>query len=154
MLKRLLSPLSAALAAAVLLLAGCASTAGYARPEVSLVGVRLADVSLFETTAVFTVRLINPGQRSLVVDGGVFDFYLNGARVGTGTSTTRLEVPGLQTGTQEVTVYIRNAAVGRRLKSLFRTGSLDYRLAAQVFVPTALGQRKIATESKGKVDIL
>jgi LEA14-like dessication related protein len=136
------------------LLSSCAPPVGFIAPEISLVDVRLSNVAVFETSAVFTLRVLNESPRPLRIDGALCGFSLNGVRIGKGTSDVRLEIPRLQSRTLEVPVYIRNAGLARRLKSILTAGQIDYSLDARLFVTTSRGRlRQVTAETAGRFNL-
>lgn len=146
-----MSPRRALLLLPVLLplLGACATPGSFVRPEVSLVGIRLTDVTLLETTAVFRLRVQNENPRPLVLDGGVYELSLNGASVGRGYDHSRIEIPRYQSGETEVMVHLRNGALVRRLSSILAGGGADYRIDARHYVHTGFGRREIFSVSEG-----
>ncbi|HEX2223861.1 MAG TPA: LEA type 2 family protein [Thermoanaerobaculia bacterium] len=132
---------------------GCASTTRFIEPEVSLVDVRITDMTLFETTAVFWLRMHNPNPRSLEVDGGVYDFWINGVQVGRGMTTYPIEIPRYETGEAEVVVYLRNGALARRLGSILASGGVEYEIDARHFVRTGFGRREFDSVSRGRLSL-
>lgn len=128
--------------------AGCA-TLQLAPPEVTLVDLEFTDLTMFETTAEFTVRLANENPDPLNVDGGVFRLYLNGIKVGKGLSSEAVEVPGLGTATQKVVLYVNNVALVSRLASLMDNPVLNYQIKSRLFLETSYGRRRINFENSG-----
>jgi LEA14-like dessication related protein len=66
------------IASLTMILGACATFNDSAGLDVSVVGFKLNDATLLETTAVFTVRLENEGPVPIMLEGGVHKFYLNG----------------------------------------------------------------------------
>jgi LEA14-like dessication related protein len=145
--QSLIIPLLVALA-----IGGCASTR-FVEPEVSLVDIYVADLTLFETTAVFRLRLHNENPRPLVLDGGVYDFSINGVEVGRGMTTDRVRIPRYDSGEAEVVVYLRNGALVRRLGSILESRGLEYRVDARHFVQTGFGRREFDSVSRGRLSL-
>ena len=139
-------------AAALALCAGCASF-GLLAPDVTLVDLEFTDLTLFETSGVFTVRLANENPEPLAVDGGVYNLYLGGLRVGKGLSDHRFEIPALGTATDEVQLHLNNVAIATRLRSIWESGIVDYRLRARVYVEHGYGRKTLRIESEGRLDL-
>ncbi len=142
------------LLAAILLcapFAGCA-TLSLAPPDITLVNLEFKDLTLFETSGVFTVRLANENPEPLVVEGGVYNLYLGGVRVGKGLSDHRLEVPPLGTATDDVELFVNNLAVATRLRGVFDTGVADYQIKAKVYVRGSYGRRTLKVTQSGCFD--
>lgn len=140
-----------ALFAALTLSAGC-TTLGLIEPEVSLVDLRFTDLTMFETTGIFTVRLANENPEPLIVEGGVYNLYLGGWKIGKGLSDNRLEVPPLATTTDEVELHLSNLAIATQLRSIYDSGVADYRINARIYVESGYGRRKLTIENEGRFD--
>lgn len=137
-----------ALAAGLLLIAGCSRNDG---PAVSLVSVHFQDATVLETTATFTLRLENEKPEPLQLNGSVHKIYLNGLYVGKGLSDATVSVPRLSTVTNDVTVHLSNLALATRLKSVIDSKSFDYRILSKFYGQSWLaGSRSV---SEGKLDL-
>jgi LEA14-like dessication related protein len=137
------------LLAALPLLAGC-SAFNLVRPEVSLADVRLADVSLLETTVVLTLRIVNGNPFPLSLEGAVYDLSLAGLRVGRGSTSAPLDVPRMSSATHDITLHLRNSEVIRALRAALSGEAVDYRIEARHWVGTPLGRRAIDTVGQGR----
>jgi LEA14-like dessication related protein len=141
--------LPALLLAVLPLLGGC-SALDLVRPEVSLADVRLADVSLLETTVVLTLRIVNGNRFPLSLEGAVYDLSLDGLRVGRGSTNAPLDVPRLGSATHDITLHLRNSEVIRALRAALSGDGVDYRIEARHWVDTPLGRRAIDTVGQGR----
>ena len=137
--------------AALVLSTGC-TTFGLIEPDVSLVDLKFTDLTIFETSGIFTVRLSNENPEPLVVEGGVYNLYLGGWKIGKGLSDNRLEVPPLATATDEVELHLSNLAIATRLRSIYDRGVADYRIKARIYVESGYGRRKLTIENQGSFD--
>lgn len=136
------------------ILSACAPPVGFVAPEISLVDVRLSKIAVFETTAVFTLRVLNEGPRPLTIDGALCGFSLDGVRIGKGTSDTRIEIPRLQSRTLDVPVFIRNEGLARLLRSIVTAGEFDYSLDARLYVTTSRGRfRQVTAVTAGRFNL-
>lgn len=133
---------------AVLALGGCASL-GLVPPEVTLVDLEFTDLTMFETTGEFTVRLTNENPDPLRITGAVFRLYLNGVKVGKALSSEALEIPRLGTATQKVDLHVNNVALIGRLATLMEAPSLDYRVKSRLYVEVPYGTRRVNFENSG-----
>ncbi len=140
-----------AFAAALALATGCASV-GLIKPDVTLVNLKFTDLTVFETSGIFTVRLTNENPEPLFVEGGVYNLYLGGLRVGKGLSNHRLEVPPLATATDEVELHLNNLAIATQLRSIYESGVADYRIKGKVYVEGTYGRRRVTIENEGRFD--
>ncbi|MCP4200524.1 MAG: LEA type 2 family protein [bacterium] len=127
---------------------GCA-TLSIVPPEVTLVDLEFTDLTMFETTGEFTVRLANENPDPLRINGGVFRLYLNGVKVGKALTSESVEVPRLGTATQRVALHVNNVALISRLASLLEEPVLDYQIKTRLFVEGAYGTRRVNFENAG-----
>ncbi len=137
--------------AALALSAGCASF-GLIEPDVSLANLQFTDLTMFETSGILTVRLSNENPEPMFIEGGVYNLYLGGLRVGKGLSNHRLEVPPLSTATDEVELHLSNLAIATQLRSIYESGVADYRIKARVYVEGGFGRRRMTIENEGSFD--
>lgn len=131
----------------------CASLEPFSAPGVSLVNIEFADLTLFETSGVFTVRISNENPDPVVVDGAVYNLYLGGLKVGRALSDRRLEVPRLGSATYEVDLYINNLALATRLIPLIESQVLDYRVKGKLYVERPYGLRRMRFSRDGRLDL-
>ena len=131
-----------------LLVSGCASKSTVA---VSIVNVRLTDMTAFETTATFTLRFSNESPEPAQLTGGVHKIYLNGLYVGKGLNSETLDLPRLGSATQDVTVYLNNIALITRVKPVIESKSFDYRIQSTLYGKSWFSRMRSVSE--GRVDI-
>lgn len=143
--------LAASLAA--LLAGGCTGLVGLEPPEVSLVDLRLDDMTVFETSGSFVVRISNENPEPIAISGGVYRLELNGLRVGKGLSSARVEVPALGTATDEVTLHVDHLRLATRLADMLRREELAYRLKVKLYLDTALGRRALRSDFDGRLSL-
>ena len=142
------------LTAAVLALAitSCATLEPFTAPDVTLVNIRFEDLTVFETSGTFTVRLSNENPEPMVVDGAVYKLYLGGQSVGKALSDVRVEVPRLGSSVYEVDVFINNVALVTRLVTLGQQRELDYTIKGKLYVERPYGTRRLRFERDGRLD--
>ena len=121
-------------------------------PDVTLVDVKLEDLTVFETSGTFTVRLSNENPDPLAVDGAVYKLYLGGRKVGRALSDARVEVPRLGSTVYEVDVYINNVALVARLLTLGQEKGLDYTIKGKLYVERPYGLRRMRFSRDGRID--
>jgi LEA14-like dessication related protein len=131
---------------------GCATMEAFTPPDVTLVDIRFEDLTVFETSGTFTVRLSNENPEPMVVDGAVYRLYLGGQRVGKALSDERLEVPRLGSSTYEVDVYLNNVALAARLLTLGQETGLDYTIKGKLYVERPYGTRRLRFSRDGRID--
>jgi LEA14-like dessication related protein len=138
------------LALALLLCAGCAAL-DVQTPRVALVGVDLEQVGLLESTLLVTLRVDNPNSFRLPIERGIYTFFLEGERVGTGATRLPLDVPARSSSRQQVAIELDHAQLLPRLRSLLDR-EVDYRIEAE-HVVRAFGERSVHSVSEGEVDL-
>ncbi len=140
------------LAVLTMFAAGC-STLGMTPPDVTLVNLEFTDLTVFETTGEFTIRLTNVNADPLTIEGGVFTLFLNGQKIGRGLTSDVMEVPHLGTSTQKVPIFVNNLALATRVASLLEEPVLDYRLKAKLRLRVPYGTRKLTSEYTGSFSL-
>ena len=135
---------------ALLLCAGCAAL-DIRTPKVALVDIDLEQLGLLESTLLVTLRVDNPNSFRLPIERGIYTFFLEGERVGTGATRLPLDVPARSSSRQEVAIELDHAQLLPRLRSLLDR-EVDYRIEAEHFV-RALGERSVRSVSEGEVDL-
>ncbi|MCB0325407.1 MAG: LEA type 2 family protein, partial [Bdellovibrionales bacterium] len=121
-------------------------------PEVSVVNVLLENVTVFETVAVFTIRVDNENPFPLEIDGGVHRFYLNDNYVGKGFDETGFTIPRLSSTTQEVRVHLSNLRFFLKLQSLLESSTLSYRIESTLYTNRAF-DRDLDVTNSGSLDL-
>ena len=140
-----------------LLLAGCMTLSQLAPPDVSLTDLRFESASLFETTAVFTARVLNESPEPFTFTGGVFTISLNGSRVGKGVTRNVVEVPAFSSVTMEIPVYLNNVPLLFQGMNVMRSEEVRYGLEGTLYVKTgrALTERlRVAKTGQFKLSSL
>ena len=121
--------------------------------DVSLVNLRFEDVTPFETTGTFTVRVQNQTPDPLALEGGVHKIYLNGVYVGSGVSNDLLEVPRLSEGIQTVKVHLRNLSLARLIRDIVEAKRVDYRLDSLVYARYEGHAARVRVSKAGALDL-
>ena len=135
-----------------LALAGCAALEPFTAPEVTLVNVQFGDLTVFETSGTFTVRLSNENPEPMIVDGAVYKLYLDGIKVGRALSDLRVELPRLGSTVYEVEVFINNVALVTRLLTLADRQAVDYSIKGKLYVERPYGLRRLRFARDGRID--
>ena len=118
------------------------SYAGYFGPK---------QVGLLESTLLVTLRVDNPNSFRLPIERGIYTFFLEGERVGTGATRLPLDVPARSSSRQQVAIELDHAQLLPRLRSLLDR-EVDYRIEAE-HVVRAFGERSVHSVSEGEVDL-
>ena len=138
--------------ALTLVLGSCAGVGLITPPDLTLVDVSISDVTVFETTGEFTIRLVNVNPDPLTIEGAVFTLFLNGLKVGRGVTSEVMEVPNLGDATQSVTFYLSNLALATRVVDMLEKPVLDYRLKTKLRLRVPYGIRRLKTVNEGQLN--
>jgi len=134
------------------LISGCASLDGLEKPDIMLVDLQMDDVKVLEATARATMRLDNENLVPLHVEGGVYELYVNGKRIGKGLSDRQFEIPGLNSVTQEVVVNLDTISMARGIVSIINSEQLAYRIDSVVYIRLDGRIRRVSVSRAGHLD--
>lgn len=134
------------------LVSACVGGAIDQPPDVNLVDIRPLDAGLFEQRMGVTLRISNPNDGNLPIDGYRFALELNGQPFAKGNSSQRLTVPRLGDATTEAEAFVTTADVMRQLLNVPQSAALSYKLTGTVFVDGAMGRRNWPFEQTGRFD--
>ena len=132
------------------LFCSCSTLQQHEGIDVALVNVRLDQATVWETTAIFTVRVSNETPEPLILDGSVHKFYLNGLYIGDGMNGERLQVSRLSSTTQEIPVHLRNVALATRIRPILEARALDYRVSSTLYLVDG-HSRRCRVEHEGRL---
>jgi LEA14-like dessication related protein len=137
------------LAAAVL--AGCASVR-LKQPEVSLSGVDIKEFGLFEQRLGLALRVVNPNDNDLAIDGVEFEVEVNGQGFAKGVSNKATTVPRLGEATLDLTAVTTLGGLLKQLGELAKGGrdAVEYRIRGRLH---ANGWRDIPFDSRRELKI-
>jgi LEA14-like dessication related protein len=134
-------------------LTGCATVRSFEGFDVSLVNVRFVQSTVWETTAIFTVRLQNESPDPVTLTGGMHKFYLDGSFLGEGLSNQPLTLERLSSGTQDITVHLRNLSLARKLKPIIEQQRFDYRVDSVLYFDSASRYGRGKVSHTGQLDL-
>ena len=132
------------------LLGGCAALELVA-PRIDLVDVGLESVGLLESVVALDLRVENPNPFSLPIEQGLYTFFLDGRRVGSGATRGLVDIPARSTSRQRVVIELDNLELVRRLRTLF-DDEVDYRIEAE-HVVRGFGGQRLRSVSEGDIDL-
>ena len=130
------------LALAVLAVAGlgaCTGLRDLEPPEVVLIGIQPLESTLLEQRFRVELRIYNPNNRDLDVDGVDFELDVNGQRLARGAGAETLTLPRLGEARTSVVVSTSFLSVARQLLVLDQTQPVSYRLKGRLHLGTGLG---------------
>jgi LEA14-like dessication related protein len=125
--------LAAAVAAvaAPVWLAGCATGLDSEQLRVSLASISVAETSLLEQRYLLRVRLQNPSDRELKLDGFVYDLTINGRQFARGVSDQAILVSRFGEQVVELPAVGSTGGVIRQVLDLKSRRQVDYRLVGR-----------------------
>lgn len=143
-----------AAAAVLLAAAGCANLAALQAPDVQVTSLQLLEPAPGSLEQRFAVglRLINPNNRALAVDGLDFELELNDRRLARGVTNRAFDLPRL--GEAETSVIV-TTSVFDVLRQAVELGSrretaMDYRLRGRLHLGSGF-VRTVPFDHRGKL---
>ncbi|KAA3652997.1 MAG: hypothetical protein DWQ11_09770 [Proteobacteria bacterium] len=139
-------------AAAALVLAGCASLPlNMQPPEVSVSDLRLLDVGLFEQRFGLSLRVLNPNDAEIPIDGLSFTVELNGKPFAKGVSNQAVTVPRLSEAMLEVEAVSSLTGLLRQFGAMAKGQErIDYRIHGTLYTGRLFGG--VPFDQRGEVD--
>ncbi|NIA69171.1 LEA type 2 family protein [Pelagibius litoralis] len=128
-------------------LAGCASTAPIP-PQVRITDLRLLDSGVFEQRFQIDIRIGNPNDFALPLDGLTFDLDVNGANFARGFSNETVTVPRLGEAGLSVIASTTFVDLVQQMLLLAERGDLTYRVHGIAYLDS-LARRQAPYESIG-----
>ena len=152
---------SAVLWALALLLVGCATLGrDFEKPQVHIAGIRMLGVKGFESTFQVELRVINPNDMALPVEGVVCDLTLNGRHLAKGVANPGAAIPAYGTVLIPVTIYVSVIdMVGlahRLIEGAQGNAPLEkwsYAINGQLDMGGTLWPGKLPFDAKGEIDL-
>lgn len=135
----------------VALVASCVHLAGIKQnPDISLAGIELVELGLLEQRFNLKLRIQNPNDVALPINGITFEIELDGTTFAKGLSDKVLIVPRLGETVMEVEATSTLGMVWKQLVDSQKSNrnKVDYRLSGRLFLE---GLGSIPFEQKGDV---
>jgi LEA14-like dessication related protein len=133
-------------------LAGCASIGTWDPPEISLVDLRLLELTTFETSATVEIRLANTNLEPMTATGASYGLYIDGLKVGQVLSDEVVDVAPLSSAVQTAELRMSNLALATRLRALLESKAFDYEIRGKVYIDTGVRTRRVRVEHAGFFD--
>lgn len=125
---------------AVLCLGGCASMVGYyEKPKLSLVGISLDELGLFEQRFTVKLRIQNGNDIALPIKGVRVKISLKGQAFADGVSNEPLTVPKFGEAVLSLKVSAKLTGVLKQLPTWLASGEIPYRIEGVVSTSSLLG---------------
>jgi LEA14-like dessication related protein len=137
----------------VTLSSGCASVTNLEAPKLSVVSLRMQSADIFSQRLQVRMRVVNPNDRELPIQGISYRIEVNEAQLGEGETDTAFVVPAKGEAEFDMTV---TANLASTLSKFFAKGSkpesLDYRLVGNVALSSGF-LRRIPFDERGSVKL-
>lgn len=114
------------------LAAGCANLQSLEPPEVRLVSLRPVEATLMEQRFDVGLRVLNPNNRDIAVEGLDFELDINGSRMARGVSAEAFTLPRLGETVATIQVTTSTLSIIRRTMALSGSDSLEYRVRGRI----------------------
>ncbi len=136
-----------------LLLAGCSSLGGIKleKPNVTLAGLSVAQMDLFEQRYLVKLRIQNPNDVALPIKGMNFNLDINDKQFARGVTSKAVSIPALGEGVVEVEVVSSIMRIMDQLRALEagRLEGLNYALTGNLILSKLVP--KLPFEAKGEL---
>lgn len=141
-------------------LAGCALTS-LESPEVTLADIQVSEIRNFETVFLVQLRVQNPNQKPLEIEGLSCEMEIDGRKFASGLQGAQQSIPAYGTALVPVEVYASvidmvGSAIGM-LKSASKKESelkdVEYKLSGSVNVKLSGFSQKLPFASSGRIDL-
>jgi LEA14-like dessication related protein len=153
--RRLVTVAAIALAVSALAMgsAGCATTTAQEPFEVTLAGLELGEMTLFETSLLARLRVTNPNPEAVAIDGASFKLMLDGKKIGSGTAPAAFTVERLSSALIDAEFHVNNATVLLQIKDILGQQTVSYGVTGSLFTRGTFGTRRIRVENSGSLDL-
>jgi len=142
-----------AIIAMLVVLTGCAALDKTAPPQITLSDIRMLEGGLFEQRFQVDLRIRNPNDFDLPIDGLTFALELNGSDFADGVSDQRVTVPRLGEAVVPVTASTTLLQMVQQAMRLGERADLDYRLSGDIFL-AGLTRRTVPYERSGRLQLV
>lgn len=135
----------------VTLVAGCTQLGAIKqKPEITLTNIELVELGLLEQRFNLKLRIQNPNDVALRINGMAFDVELNGVAFAKGLSDKTVTVPRMSETILELKVTSTLGTLWRQLNELHKSNrdKIDYQLSGRLFLE---GLGSVPFEQKGDV---
>ncbi len=141
-----------ALLALLALLAGCFGIPTE-RPRINVANVKLKEVKLLEQIYDMELRIQNPNDSELVINGLAFDLIVNDKTFATGMTNQSLTIPPFSSGLVTVETISPLSSIIRQIVGAQQSGlaKISYRLKGAVYVGSA--SVKLGFDEQGEIEL-
>jgi LEA14-like dessication related protein len=138
-----------------LVLMACATLSNYERPRVYLTNLQLQEASMLAQTFLLRLRIDNPNDTALPINGIDVELILNGYSLAQGLSNQSLSVPRFGSADIEVRATTTLLSLVQQILSLQNQQQLSYEIAGRLHLARTLGFRgyNFPFQEKGVLDL-
>jgi LEA14-like dessication related protein len=140
----------------VMVLAACATPPpGIEAPKISIANIAPKDFALFEQRFDVQLRIQNPNEKELSLNGMRFDIDLNEREFANGMTGETVVIPRFGSQVVNVEVITGISSFLRQIQELNKTGAggkMTYRIKGTAFVESP-GTFKLPFDEKGEIDL-
>jgi LEA14-like dessication related protein len=122
-------------------------------PQVHIADLDVLNTGLFEQRFRVTLRVANPNDFDLPLDGLRFGLDINGRHFADGFSPAAVTIPRLGDETITVEAVTSTFDILRQLSTLSRNEAITYGLEGTVFLRSTV-QRQLSFAQEGKLELL
>jgi len=140
-------------ALAMLVAAGCSSTASLEPLGVNLVDLEVGEITLFEATLIARVRITNPNPDPIEISGGSLKLLLDGKKTGTALASQGFAVAGFDSTVVDMAVNVNTAAAITRIPAILEKDSISYGVSGAFYSDGPFGRVRHAVERSGTLDL-
>ena len=120
-------------------LGACATSDPVVPPQVNLVNIYPGkSLGLFEQQFVVQLRVSNPNNFDIPLDGLSFDMSVNGSHFATGLSNTPVTIPRLSSAVVSVNATASSFDLFRQIMNVAEGGSVDYKIVGTALLQSLL----------------
>lgn len=137
----------------IALIAGCTQLGGIKQiPHITLADIELVELGFLEQQFILKLRIQNPNDVALHINGMTFNVELNGTVFAKGLSDKVVNVPRMSEKVMEVKATSTLGMVWKQLGEMQKSGrdKIDYRLSGRIFLE---GLGSVPFEQKGDVSM-
>lgn len=114
------------------MLTACAGLSGLKAPEVSVADIGLGKATLLEQRLRLTLRIVNPNDRELALQGMTFEFFVADRSFARGVGNQAVVIPPLGEGEMQLEAIVQTLDMLRQLPKLAdEQGRLPYRIKGE-----------------------
>jgi LEA14-like dessication related protein len=136
--------------ACLVLLSGCAAVQ-LEPPQLSMVSLKLQSADIFSQRLLVRMRVVNPNDRALPIEGISYRIEVNEAEIGEGATDAAFVVPARGEAEFDMTVTANMvSALSKFLARGSKPQSIDYRLVGNVSLSSGF-LRRIPFDERGSV---